>query len=99
VAALVHHGGAGTTAAAARAGVAQVVTPMFGDQFYWGGRIVQLGVGAATPHATMTAESLSAALRAACEPDVAIRARSLAERVGRDGAKIAARRLAAEYGR
>ena len=38
VAAVVHHGGAGTTTAAARAGVAQVAVPMFGDQFYWGRR-------------------------------------------------------------
>ena len=57
VAAVVHHGGAGTTAAAARAGVPQVITPMFGDQFYWASRIVDLGAGATTPHTTMTEES------------------------------------------
>ena len=34
VAAVVHHSGAGTTAAAARAGAPQVVVPMFSDQFY-----------------------------------------------------------------
>ena len=60
VAAVVHHGGAGTTAAAARAGVPQVITPMFGDQFYWASRIVDLGVGATTLHTTMTEESLTA---------------------------------------
>lgn len=59
VAAVVHHGGAGTTAAAARAGVPQVITPMFGDQFYWAGRIADLGAGATTPHATMTEEFLT----------------------------------------
>ena len=62
VAAIVHHGGAGTTAAAARARVPQVITPMFGDQFYWASRIVELGVGATTPHTTMTEESVAAAL-------------------------------------
>src|SRR5262245_15529590 len=40
VAAVVHHGGAGTIAAGARAGIPQLVTPMFGDQFYWASRIV-----------------------------------------------------------
>lgn len=35
-AAVVHHGGAGTTATAARAGVPQLVVPHCGDQFYWG---------------------------------------------------------------
>ncbi len=45
MAAVVHHGGAGTTAAGFRAGVPSLVVPFFGDQPYWGHRIVQLGVG------------------------------------------------------
>jgi vancomycin aglycone glucosyltransferase len=98
VAAVVHHGGAGTTATATRAGVPQVVTPMFGDQFYWASRIVDLGVGATNPYTTMTEESLSGALREVCDPAVVVRARTLARQVGRDGAKIAAKRLEAEYG-
>jgi vancomycin aglycone glucosyltransferase len=98
VAAVVHHGGAGTTAAAARAGVPQVITPMFGDQFYWASRVVDLGVGAMTPHPMMTEKFLTAALREVCDPAVVVRARSLASQVGWDGAKIAARRLEAEYG-
>jgi vancomycin aglycone glucosyltransferase len=98
VAAVVHHGGAGTTAAAARAGVPQVITPMFGDQFYWAGRIVALGVGATTTHTTMTEESLTDALGEAFDSAVAVRARSLATQVRWDGAEIAARRLETEYG-
>jgi len=99
VAAVVHHGGAGTSAAAARAGVPQVITPMFGDQFYWASRIVALGVGVTTSHATMTEESLAGALGKVFDSAVVDRARGLAMRVRRDGAEIAARRLAAEYGR
>jgi vancomycin aglycone glucosyltransferase len=98
VAAVVHHGGAGTTAAAARAGVPQVVTPMFSDQFYWANRIVDLGLGATTPHATMTEESLTASLREALHPTVEVRARTLAGQVRRDGAEVAARRLALDHG-
>jgi vancomycin aglycone glucosyltransferase len=98
VAAVVHHGGAGTTAAAARAGVPQLITPMFSDQFYWADRIAALGAGTTTPHATMTDESLTAALRRVLDPSLAIRARRLANEVRWDGAEIAARRLVAEYG-
>jgi vancomycin aglycone glucosyltransferase len=98
VAAVVHHGGAGTTAAAARAGVPQVITPMFGDQFYWASRVVDLGVASTTPHTTMTEESLTDALREVLDSAVVVQARRLASQVGWDGAEIAARRLEAEYG-
>ncbi|MGB2964842.1 MAG: glycosyltransferase [Anaerolineales bacterium] len=45
VAAVVHHGGAGTTAAGLKAGLPTVVVPFMGDQFYWGKRVFDLGVG------------------------------------------------------
>jgi sterol 3beta-glucosyltransferase len=45
VAAAVHHGGAGTTAAAIRAGIPSVVLPFGLDQAYWGRRVKELGVG------------------------------------------------------
>jgi len=93
VAAVVHHGGAGTTAAAARAGAPQVITPMFSDQFYWARRIVDLEVGATVSYSAMTEESLTAALRLALDQAVAIRARTLAKQVGWDGAAVAAQQL------
>ena len=98
VAAIVHHGGAGTTAAAARAGVPQVVAPMFSDQFYWANRIVDLGLGVTTPHSTMTEESLTASLREVLRREVGVRAHTLAVQLRRDGAEVAARRLELEYG-
>ena len=45
MAAVVHHGGAGTTAAGLRAGVPSVVIPYFADQHFWGNRVYRLGVG------------------------------------------------------
>jgi UDP:flavonoid glycosyltransferase YjiC (YdhE family) len=45
MAAVVHHGGAGTTAAGLRAGVPSLVVPYFGDQFFWGQRVAELEVG------------------------------------------------------
>ncbi|MFD1326083.1 glycosyltransferase, partial [Micromonospora sonneratiae] len=47
VAAVVHHGGQGTTMTAARAGAPQVVVPQAADQPYWAGRVAGLGIGAA----------------------------------------------------
>ena len=47
MAAVVHHGGAGTTAAGLSAGVPSIVIPFFGDQPFWGRRVAELGVGPA----------------------------------------------------
>lgn len=45
MAAVVHHGGAGTTAAGLRAGVPSIITPFTGDQPYWGQMVEKLGAG------------------------------------------------------
>lgn len=66
VAAVVHHGGAGTTAAGLRAGVPSILVPFFGDQPYWGRRVAELGVGPhAIPQKQLTAERLAGAIRLA----------------------------------
>jgi vancomycin aglycone glucosyltransferase len=98
VAAVVHHGGAGTTTAAARAGVPQVAVPMFGDQFYWGRRIRDLGIGSAVPFVGLSADTLASALHEALGGAVAARARSVAENIIPNGAAIAARQLVEERG-
>ena len=95
VAAVVHHGGAGTTTAAARAGVPQVVAPQMYDQFYWAQRIEQLEIGSAHAPGAPTTDSLTAALGLALRPEVAARARAIGAAVRTDGAMIAARRVIA----
>ena len=66
VAAVVHHGGAGTTSAGLRAGVPSVIVPFFGDQPYWGQRVAALGVGPAPiPRKRLTAERLAQAIQQA----------------------------------
>jgi len=66
VAAVVHHGGAGTTAAGLRAGVPSIVIPFFGDQFFWGQRVAELGVGPAPiPRRKLTVERLAQAIQEA----------------------------------
>ncbi|KAL8345659.1 hypothetical protein RB601_005620 [Gaeumannomyces tritici] len=43
--AVAHHGGSGTTGASLRAGVPTIIRPFFGDQFFFGARVEDLGVG------------------------------------------------------
>jgi UDP:flavonoid glycosyltransferase YjiC (YdhE family) len=60
---VVHHGGFGTTSAGLRAGIPALVIPHLVDQFYWGQRIHELGVGPqAIPRARLEASRLAAAL-------------------------------------
>lgn len=64
VAAVVHHGGAGTTAAGLRAGKPTLVIPHLADQPYWGRRVHELGVGAAPiKRQKLTVEALTAGIR------------------------------------
>lgn len=94
VAAVVHHGGAGTTTAAARAGRPQVIVPHMYDQFYWAQRVAALGIGVASPvTAELTVDGLADALDACLQPELAARAETLAGRMERHGARIAAERL------
>jgi sterol 3beta-glucosyltransferase len=63
VRAVVHHGGAGTTAAALRAGLPSVVVPSFADQFFWGWRVHALGAGAAPiPRGNLSERRLAEAI-------------------------------------
>ena len=89
---VVHHGGAGTTAAAVRAGVPQVVVPHAADQPYWGRRMADLGVAAAPiARKDLTAARFAAALEVALSPAARAAAYALGERVrGEDGASAAA---------
>jgi UDP:flavonoid glycosyltransferase YjiC (YdhE family) len=70
VAAVVHHGGAGTTAAGLRAGVPTVVIPFFGDQPFW------------VPRKKLTAGRLAAAIQQAVDdPALILRAEELGQRI------------------
>lgn len=66
---LVHHGGFGTTASGFRAGIPMLVIPHIIDQFIWGGKVAQLGVGPQPiPRPKLNAENIAAALRAMQSP-------------------------------
>ncbi len=94
VAAALHHGGAGTTTAAARAGVPQIIAPHILDQFYWARRIEILGLGPrSVPIERLTAAALARRLVAvAAEPRFRARAHALGPEVSaRNGAGAAVR--------
>lgn len=76
MAGVVHHGGVGTTAAGLRAGVPTLVVPFFGDQFYWGKKVHQLGVGPEPlPRKKLSVDRLAIALQQLAE-DQSIRQRA-----------------------
>jgi UDP:flavonoid glycosyltransferase YjiC (YdhE family) len=66
MAAIVHHGGAGTTSIGLSAGIPSIVTPFMGDQPFWGQRVFELGVGPRPiPLRRLTAERLAQAIQTA----------------------------------
>lgn len=91
MAAVVHHGGAGTTAAGLRAGVPSLVIPFFGDQPFWGQKVFDLGVGAAPiPRKQLTAERLANALRQLESPEIKAKASALGAKIrAEDGVGVA----------
>ncbi|WP_217275163.1 glycosyltransferase [Microbacterium hominis] len=96
VAAVVHHGGAGTTAAGLRAGRPTVVCPFIVDQFFWGALVARSGAGSApVPQKKITPARLAAAIREVVTDD---RIRERAAEVGRrirdeDGVTAAVRQI------
>ncbi|OXM47316.1 glycosyltransferase [Amycolatopsis alba] len=99
VAAVIHHGGAGTTHVAARAGAPQILVPQIADQPYYAGRVAELGIGVAHDGPTPTFDTLSAALTTALAPETAARAAEVAGTVLTDGAAAAADLIFTAVGR
>lgn len=83
VTAVVHHGGAGTTAAGLRAGKPTIICPFMGDQPFWGKRVVALGVGAGPiPQKKLNADNLAAAIKkVVTDPQIQQRAATLGEKI------------------
>jgi UDP:flavonoid glycosyltransferase YjiC (YdhE family) len=87
--AVVHHGGAGTTAAGVRAGVPTLVLWVGAEQPIWGGRVSRLGVGRSQRFSSTTKQSLRAALRAVLTPAYAARAREVAAQMTKPANSVA----------
>jgi len=83
MAAVVHHGGAGTTGAGLRSGVPSLITPFAGDQYAWADRAVKLGAGPRMGDAkNLTAEKLAQAIdTAVSNPALRARAAAIGDRI------------------
>jgi sterol 3beta-glucosyltransferase len=91
MACVVHHGGAGTTAAVLRAGRPQVIVAFMGDQYLWGRRIHAMGAGSRMlVSASMTADDLLSAIDEALVPSVEAKAKEVSQALAReDGVAVA----------
>ena len=93
VSCVVHHGGAGTSAAGISSGRPTVVVPFFGDQPFWGAMIARAGAGPQPiPYKDITADKLATAIEEALKPESLERAAELSEKIrqergSEDGAK------------
>lgn len=88
--AVVHHGGAGTTAASLRAGTPQSVLWTLGDQPFWAAAVKRLKVGTARRFSGTTEKSMVADLRRILDPQYVARAREIATRMTKPAESIAA---------
>ena len=70
--------------------------PQMYDQHYWAQRVHHLGIGIAHAPCTPTTDSFATALKQTLQPEVAIRARSIATTLRTNGAQVAAQRLMAK---
>ena len=79
----IHHGGAGTTAAVLKAGAPSIVVPFFADQFFWGKRICDLGVGPKPiPYKELSVESLEKAIKTVLEDgSMTVRAKKMGQAI------------------
>lgn len=87
--AVVHHSGAGTTAAGLRAGVPTLSLPSTGDQKIWAAQVKKLKVGTARSFSTTTRESLVADLSQILSPEYVARAREFAGRMTEPAKSVA----------
>ena len=87
VSAVVHHGGAGTTAIGLKCGKPTMIVPFFGDQPFWGAMVSKAGAGAheAVPYKRLTASVLAEGIRQCLAPEAKIAAQKIAEDIADEG--------------
>ena len=82
VSCVVHHGGAGTTAAGIAAGLPTVVVPFFGDQPFWGAMCARAGAGPfPIPYKDLNSDKLANQISEALKPASLERAAELAKKI------------------
>lgn len=86
----VHHGGAGTTAAAIKAGIPSAIVPFFGDQQFWGEMVMRRGAGGVLRSKELTGQKLASLIQSLLEPGVQEMARELGEIVNKEKGELVA---------
>jgi UDP:flavonoid glycosyltransferase YjiC (YdhE family) len=85
VSCVVHHGGAGTTAAGIAAGKPTVVVPFFGDQPFWGSMVARAGAGPQPIlHKELNSGNLAAAILEALKPETQEKAKAMSEKISQE---------------
>ena len=84
--AVVHHGGAGTTAIGLKCGKPTLVVPFFGDQFFWGNMIGKAGAGAEPiPYKELTSENLAEGIKILLKSKTQQKAEEIAKNIEEEG--------------
>lgn len=82
VSCVIHHGGAGTTAAGLALGLPTIIIPFFGDQQFWGNIVARAGAGPEPiPHKNLNLQNLSDAILKALEATTLDRAQMIARKM------------------
>ena len=82
VSCVVHHGGAGTTAAGIALGKPTVVVPFFGDQPFWGAMVAKAGAGPSPiPNKELTSDKLAVGILKCLDPETQRRAKELGAKI------------------
>lgn len=94
VSAVVHHGGAGTTAIGIAMGKPTVIVPFFGDQPFWGSMVYKAGAGPEpVPFKRMTEDTLHSSIVSALAPEIRVNVQKMSEKIadekGAEGAAAA----------
>jgi sterol 3beta-glucosyltransferase len=84
-AAVVHHGGIGSTTASLRAGRPTMICSVFADQPWWGEHMRRLGVGTHVPFRKLDRDKLESGLRTLLDPAIEGRARALGATIQAEG--------------
>ena len=87
VSAVVHHGGAGTTAIGLKCGKPTMIVPFFGDQPFWGAMVARAGAGAheATPYKKLSANALAEGIQQCLTPEAREAAEQIAKSIAEEG--------------
>ena len=87
VSAVVHHGGAGTTAIGLKCGKPTMIVPFFGDQPFWGAMVARAGAGASepVPYKHLTADKLAEGIKQCLSPEAKEAAQKLADDIAAEG--------------